>query len=362
MSVSNSSQYFKPLTGVRILAAYFVFIHHYKPFREYNINLSNFSQELHIGVTMFFVLSGFLIAHRYMDRSKFDFKAYMIKRFARIYPMYFILTSLTFLFLWISVSGDYSIGLYLANISFLKGFFSELKFTGLGQGWSLTVEEVFYITAPFYFMLIRKNNYALVILPIVLIGIGVILVGIFKNTGYYGFFDSYHFMFGYTFFGRCTEFFIGIGLCVFIRRKGYKRINPIKYTHIGLLIIIACIYSISLFNEGEQLGIYSNFGRLINNLILPLFGISFFYYGLIHEKTYLSRLLGSKYFGLLGKSSYVFYLIHVGAITEYINYKIDNLLILFVMLNLVSILLYKFIEEPLNRWLNGRLLNRAEAN
>ena len=47
------------------------------------------------GVELFFVLSGFLIASRYMD-NKVSFKKYLWNRFVRIYPIYFILTLLTF--------------------------------------------------------------------------------------------------------------------------------------------------------------------------------------------------------------------------------------------------------------------------
>ena len=44
------------------------------------------------------------------------------------------------------------------NIFFIRGFFDDLKFTGVGQGWSLTVEECFYLLAPVLFIGIKRNS------------------------------------------------------------------------------------------------------------------------------------------------------------------------------------------------------------
>lgn len=89
------------LTGIRAIAAYMVFIHHYNFFSisVFGLEIHNFFAEFHVGVTIFFVLSGFLITNRYYLDNNFNFKNYLIKKFSRIYPMYFILTTLSFVFL-----------------------------------------------------------------------------------------------------------------------------------------------------------------------------------------------------------------------------------------------------------------------
>ena len=59
---------------------------------------------------------------------------------------------------------------------------------------------------------------------------------------------------------------------------------------------------------------------------------------------------------LLGKSSYIFYLIHKGFIPIFIDeYIWDNKLFLFVILNVISIILFKYIEEPANHWIKNQL-------
>ena len=49
--------------------------------------------------------------------------------------------------------------------------------------------------------------------------IGCWIVKSLEGIDYYGFFRNYHFLFVYTFFGRCFEFFCGIGLALFFKNK-----------------------------------------------------------------------------------------------------------------------------------------------
>jgi peptidoglycan/LPS O-acetylase OafA/YrhL len=244
MVISTKKTYFDQLTGVRAIAAYMVFFHHFNPFDNTSF-FYNVVNELHIGVTLFFVLSGFLIAYRYLDNAKFNFRKYIINRFSRIYPMYFILTSFFFLYKYQS-NIQVSVYYYLMNITFLKGLFKSLLFTGISQGWSLTVEEMFYLFAPVIFLLIKKSIRWYFILPFLFILFGIILVKIFSNLSFYGFFATYEFMFNYTFFGRCLEFFIGVGLAIIIRKKTFH--SFVNLTFIGFLIICITPYLISLLN------------------------------------------------------------------------------------------------------------------
>jgi len=160
------------LTGIRAIAAYMVFLHHNDIFKEsiFGKLIHNFFTEFHVGVTIFFVLSGFLICNRYFNQVNFNFRDYIVKRFARIYPMYFILTTATFVYFGLmNAHFDFrDLKIYLLNITFLKGFFEVFKFSGIGQGWSLTVEESFYLLAPLFFLLIKRSKFCLFLIPIVL--------------------------------------------------------------------------------------------------------------------------------------------------------------------------------------------------
>lgn len=213
--------HFPALTGIRILAAYMVYIHHFNPFQvsDFGSNVHYFFDSFHVGVTLFFVLSGFLIANRYYDTVDFNFKSYLQKRLARIYPMYFILTSLTFIVGYLSAKSYGGFGLYFLNISFLRGFFDDLKFSGIAQGWTLTVEEMFYFLAPLFFVLLKKSKSFLLILPVGFMVLGVLLVQLFESCDVYGLMANINFMAGYTFFGRAFEFFAGIGLALILKNN-----------------------------------------------------------------------------------------------------------------------------------------------
>ena len=93
---TENIKYFNALTGIRAIAAYMVFFHHYNPFVKFIYSYFIYSNinEFHIGVTLFFVLSGFLISFKYLNNNDFNYTKYFINRFSRIYPIYFILTIL----------------------------------------------------------------------------------------------------------------------------------------------------------------------------------------------------------------------------------------------------------------------------
>jgi len=354
----KEKNFFKELTGVRAIAAYLVFFTHFNNFgeKEYGGVPFGLLNEFHIGVTIFFVLSGFLICLRYYDNIKMrDYKwivQYIQNRVARIYPMYFLLTTITFIIIFLNSTKLYnSIILYIANITFLRGFFNQYKFSGIIQGWTLTVEECFYFSAPFIFILSRKIKPYLIFLFIFLTG--VILVLIFGKFNYHGFFVNFKFMLIYTYFGRVFEFFVGITLALLYKKKyqfqsenkGYKTIN-------GILWIIICIMLLAIVRGKEECGLFTPYGIIINNLILPV-GVAILFLGLILENTVVKRILSSNLFVLLGKSSYTFYLIHYGVLSKLIDQYTSLLSVKFLLINVISVALFKYIENPCNDFIRN---------
>lgn len=68
MQSPNSVKY-DALTGMRAIAAIMVFVYHNRKYWRNDLPwpVMRFISEWHIGVTVFFVLSGFLLAYRYQD-------------------------------------------------------------------------------------------------------------------------------------------------------------------------------------------------------------------------------------------------------------------------------------------------------
>ena len=352
-SMTTLKTYFPQLTGLRAIAAYLVFFVHYNPF-EKEESLSSFYmlfRQFHVGVALFFVLSGFLITYRYYDLKSFSFKQYFVNRVARIYPLYFLLSTVNFIYYGIvkSESTLNYVYIYLLNITLLKGYFDQYKFSGIGQGWSLTVEETFYLLAPFVFLLLHRRWIFFYLLPLFFFCIGFGLVYVFKDFNAYTFMSSVEFMLRYTFWGRSIEFFTGIGLAILIKRG--VNVNFKYFTYVGLCVILLCMFGLSFFYVNFGFKNSSPVGVLLNNLCLPLFGISCFFYGLLKEKTFISQALSTPFFVLLGKSSYAFYLIHLGFIISFFSPWLSNKFALFIFLNCLAIMLFKGVEEPLNHTL-----------
>ncbi len=387
MSQNTLPNYVPALTGVRALAAYLVFISHYSyVFDEKFPQLGKrFFGEFHIGVTIFFVLSGFLITYRYYNNfhlTKNWFRQYLKNRVARIYPMYALLTIGAFAYYFItkdqSITKGYNPFAMLAmNITFLRGFFYNFWDTGIAQGWSLTVEECFYFSAPFIFFVAQKYR-KFWLQPVFITGFGALLVIIFSRLDWYGFFGNFTFMMLFTFLGRCFEFFIGVQLALYVLNKGGLRTNKIRYSYLGFFLVFACVLIMAMqpIPKGWPTGLQSPIGIITNNYLLPIC-IALFFYGLLTETTILKKILSNKTVELLGKSSYIFYLIHLGWMYNLLHGWFDrgndyafelydkwgkdwyspfendqlNLVYAFILLNIVSVILFKCIEEPLNHYI-----------
>lgn len=357
MNLIKDKIYFPPLTGIRAIAVYMVFIFHLNPFDEENYGrfLREYTSKFYVGVTLFFVLSGFLITFRYYNNKAFRFKQYFYNRLARIYPLFFIIVTCTLLIRAYTQPYD-SIGqflsIYLLNITFLKGFFKDFFFSGLLQGWSLTVEETFYLAAPFIFIAIKKSKASLLILPIFFIATGLSMVALFSKVDFYGLFGSYRLLFSGTFFGRCVEFFVGVFLALLVKENRLIKVS-LPLTYIGIACVMFCIHLIPIKNR-QTINIVGIWDLISANLLLPA-SIFVFFYGLLTEKSLVSKILGSKIFVLLGKSSYAFYLIHIGYLSTLIRLFISNRLLVFILINITAILLYLFLEEPLHRYFRNKV-------
>jgi peptidoglycan/LPS O-acetylase OafA/YrhL len=100
-------------------------------------------------------------------------------------------------------------------------------------------------------------------------------------------------------------------------------------------------------------------------LTLPLVGLL---YSLISERTWVSRALGSAPAQVLGKASYIFYLIHMGPVHDAIYQGTPawntpgRWLLDFLGITALSIAAYYLVEAPLNRFIRRRLAGPSAAH
>jgi peptidoglycan/LPS O-acetylase OafA/YrhL len=216
--------------------------------------------ELHVGVTLFFVLSGFLIYYRYggQPKEQFKFGKYLKFRFARIYPVYFLILALTFTF------EEYpSPHLYWLNLTLLKGWSDAYKFTGIAQSWSLTVEETFYFLAPVIFFVLDRKKMGM---AWIFAGAAIcVLVMSETHQHFANWFGDWNFIFLYSFPGRICEFLLGILGAKYLlksRESSPSCSFPFK-TGLFSFAILASIASLALLKtEGLKFGVQDPWGIL----------------------------------------------------------------------------------------------------
>lgn len=368
------------LTGVRALAAWLVFFHHH-PTKILVVGPLALWWEMHVGVTLFFVLSGFLITWRYdrrieAGRRESFLRGYFVNRVARIYPLYLVLIVLVMVSYRVR-----SPGAWLSNLTIFTNFVA-----GIPQAWSLRVEECFYLCAPAIFLLWRRGP----VWPL-LAGAAVLMVlyPVATLPAAAGVIGPPRYLLLYTFFGRFFEFYVGTWLAKRVARapgeeaSGASRRAPV-WTLAGLTSIAAVVVALAAIKArtgpAYEYGLYHPAGIALNNLVLPV-GIAALYWGLIRERSWVRSALSTRAAGLLGRSSYAFYLIHFAPVLTILEIGTVNairalspsaavgladllthrVLAVFVFVNLAAIALYAAVERPANRFVRRRFGGRVDA-
>jgi peptidoglycan/LPS O-acetylase OafA/YrhL len=148
------------LTGVRFLAAMHVVIFHGEGLLTWTPPaVQSLIHQGYTGVSLFFVLSGFILAYNYLDPARdrpVDAAAFWSARLARIGPAYYLAFLLTLpLFLYFLVSTLPPLqasakALFVAVPSFLlvQAWIPQTLAQLNAPGWSLAVEAFFYLLFP----------------------------------------------------------------------------------------------------------------------------------------------------------------------------------------------------------------------
>ena len=160
-----SHPYFENLTGLRAIGALSVFLFH--AFLENSDNWGEFysSSTMQVitkifskgnyGVSLFFVLSGFLITYLLLHEAKVNKQinvfGFFMRRLLRIWPLYFLIVGFGFLIYPHFIGGVHTsnspvmYSLFLSNFEeIFNGFRDPVNM--LTITWSVSIEEQFYIS------------------------------------------------------------------------------------------------------------------------------------------------------------------------------------------------------------------------
>ena len=155
-------KYIPALDGVRAIAILLVLVFHWFP-EGVGINILPNGP---IGVTLFFVLSGYLISNILMEqqtKAHFfrSFKNFVIRRALRIFPIYFLVLAGLLILKRVSIvinTDFYDHPWYYWGYMYNHWLEQHTNWSDtLSPYWSLSVEEQFYVLWPFCILLISSR-------------------------------------------------------------------------------------------------------------------------------------------------------------------------------------------------------------
>lgn len=334
------------LTSLRFIFALMVFGTHcyvINPFFD-----THFFKEGFVGVSFFFVLSGFIIAYNYQKRltdHPETRKSFWVARFARVYPLH-----------WLTLAMAVLLGGYVAATGptdwwehFLSSFFlvqsyipqADYYFSFNSPSWSLCSEQLFYVLFPLivpFANSARRLSYLFAACAI-LVPIGMYLTPVELIKGYWY----------VNPIARLPDFMLGMLIYQAYRRLEYRNVTYLQGTVMEVLAM--AVFALFFFGaEGvDKVYRYSCYYWLPVSCILLVFSL---------QKGAISRALSNKYMIIGGEISYSFYLLHLLVILTYerwqtaCNWQIAWQIVIPILLGmtiLLSLASYYFFEKPMNR-------------
>ena len=355
----DHNRYLPALTGIRALAAFWVLLYHLHPALRLFFGPVPFITPVietgYQGVDLFFVLSGFIIAHHYADGFKKlswkTYRDYMVARIARIYPLHvFTLLMVLVMVMYAPSFGfiinrpvDYSRFDFIRNFFLIQSWQFPAHVSWNHFAWSISAEWFAYVFAPVFVAIIWavQRRAALIVLAglfLMITPLAVALIGDTRPSAYALF--------------RIVGAF-GAGM---VANRIYRQFTPtidMSWIALGLLVVSAWI-------QFHVMG-------TIDFLTVPFSVLLIF--TLAQQRGRLAAILSNRVFDYCGRISYALYL------TQFVvwmpikkilpfeklaeqNTSIHMLYIISIcaMMFIAAIAAYHLIEEPARRYLRRKLL------
>ncbi|WP_312078087.1 acyltransferase [Chryseobacterium sp.] len=337
------TKHYNQLDGVRGIAVLMVMVFHffqtYEPSNDFLLLIKKISLFGKTGVSLFFVLSGFLITRILVDnkRQDFYFRNFYFRRALRIFPLYYFFLLVYYFIIPIisntSIS-DFSQQIY--HFTFLQNFASTFNWESFGPShyWSLSVEEHFYLFWPFVIYFFSFDKIKWIILLLVVISFITRFILITNN------FEESQFT-----VARFDELAMGAMLSILEKEK-ILTLNNKKY-FISLLIISALPLIYISFKNGD----YSIVEKSIRHFILAIFYGTLVGIAIISSsENFLYKILTYKMLRYTGKISFGLYVYHpICFVLVFTFLPINEILLIFVasfiLAYLISMLSFNLFEK-----------------
>lgn len=350
---NNSLSYLPQLDALRALAVLLVIISHWFP-KDHLLNI--YTPNGFLGVTIFFVLSGFLITRILLNyRSLADkegiprtyfLKLFYIRRSIRIFPVYFLV-----LFFVALLNIDNIRSVIGWHITYTSNFL--FFFQGMGNVashlWTLAVEEQFYFFWPFIILFVPRKFLLPVIFSFIIVApLFRIIVDTISPSRYINIltpscFDAFGLGALFAYSGQTIHSYLS---------RHFKKLVWLLFllsSFFMLYIALTLSPAENIFLRKEMIA----FGRLGFSAI-ALFAI---YYTSKENgiKGMYKKMIESPVILYIGKISYSLYLFHyfLPYLLKYFGLHLPfshiNVSIQFLILFLLSTVSWYLIEKPANK-------------
>lgn len=351
------------ITFTRFIAALTVVFFHYGQ-NIFPANISFLFENITAGpiaVGYFYVLSGFIMAIAYFQpnpekQNAISQKKYWIARFARIYPVYLLALLIIVAAKYKTLGDDWAtlpLHLFLLQ-SWIPGYPITLN----TPGWSLSVEAFFYFCFPFLLLWIYKHGTKLLSLISIIFWLATQFILLYLlNSEAYAPKTLLHDFIYYNPFMHLNTFIMGL-LCGVLFKKQHQNI-PIKNN--GIWLITSFIIIFLLIWARPHLENISGYKLAYTNGLLSPFFLLFIVL-LANNKGLISKLLSFPILILLGEASYSLYILQKPIHGLYDKLIVPRLplsetshfYIFLVILILVSILSYLYLEKPARKIIRAK--------
>ena len=334
------------LTFTRFIAAMaIVFFHFGKPLNVFSLPfVHKLLIQANIGVSYFFLLSGFVMIIAYGRKSKVHPFSYFKNRIARIYPVYLMAILLMMLFVKVLDNATFPFSDVFLNVLALQSWIPEKTMTVNFPGWSLSVEFLFYALFPFLFnYLYSKLDLKKLLIPSLIFWLASQIFfnwALYKKVSFGTELQTENFLFYFPLM-HLNQFILGniAGLFFIKYLKDQSKNYDWAVILFSVLIIVALAFRPNI--------------NYHNGLLAFLF-IPFIIFTALNTG-WVSKISNHKFAVYLGEISYGIYILQIPVylFTKYFLEKIGVtgdfkvFVIGITMLLIISTISYQFIETPL---------------
>lgn len=376
------------LTGLRFVLAFWVLAYHQVgsgmlvgalPQNRFLMNALGIG---YFPVSVFFVLSGFVMTYNYGQRlwTRRAWRDYLCSRLIRIYPTYLLGLVLMAPIVVTKIaqgkaSWGYEFGFQgAASALLIQSWIPSIAICWNAPGWSLSNEMLFYLCFPMVSPMFLANRRFLgfgVVVAFWLATVAILIICVLEPVKGFGDVSGVGnaaesnatYFFKYNPVLHLNEFLVGIAAAAWFRRLRKQGSSLIRRGYRLYAPAIALFAIVVFFADRLPLPLTQN------ALLSPLYATVIV--GLALGGGWLTEILSTKPFVLLGHASYALYILHIPIAHQFTYFYrrpsghefvgLPHFLAYAITATCCSVFVFVYFEQRLNRSLKKLLINHPKC-